>query len=151
MESRIRGMLSWSFPFGVSTSHIGQVVIRRTGSCLRAIANALDASSQSLRFFARIPRTCQVIWLGMSFFTARRAIASASSRLGTEEAVGGSGRDECSVRALIASVSPWLGNFFKMVSATFNPFLYCFSSYWVCSRYHLSMQWVLEHSCCTYE
>lgn len=140
MESRIRGMLSLSFPFGVSTSHMGHVVIR-TGSCLRAIANALDASSQSLRFFARIPRTCQVIWLVMSFFTARRAIASASSRLGTEEAVGGSGRDEWSVRAFIASVSPWLGNFFKIVSATFNPFLYCLSSYWVYGRY-LSMQWV---------
>lgn len=131
------------------TSQIDHVTVH-TGSCLRAIANALDASSQSLRFFARIPRTCQVIWLVISFFTARRAIASASSRLGMEDAVGGSGRDEWSVRALIASVSPWLGNFFKMVSATFNPFLYCLSSYCVCRRY-LSMQWVWERGCCTYE
>ena len=78
---------------------------RHTLSCFRAIVNALVASSQSFRLFASIPKTCQVMWLVMSFFTAVRAIASASSCLGAEDTVIGKGRDEWRVSALRAMVS----------------------------------------------
>lgn len=95
------------------------------------MANARAASSQSFLTLARMPSTCQVIWLVMSFFTAVRAIASASSCFGRDDTVAGKGRDECSVSAFSASVSPWFGNFFRMVSAALSPFLYCLSSYCV--------------------
>ena len=103
-----------------------------TASCLRAMAKARAASSQSFLTLARIPRTCQVMWLVMSFLTAVRAIASASSCFGRDVTVAGNGSDECRVNALSASVSPWFGNFFRMVSAALSPFLYCLSSYCVC-------------------
>ena len=78
---------------------------KQTLSCFLAIAKALVASSQSFRLFARMPKTCQVIWLVISFFTAVRAIASASSSFGAEEAVIGKGRFEWIVSALSARVS----------------------------------------------
>jgi hypothetical protein len=76
-----------------------------TGSCLLAMVNARLASSQSFLFFARIPKTCHVIWLPISFLTAVLAISSASACLGAPDAVSGKFRDECKVRALRAIVS----------------------------------------------